>query len=226
MKMKWLTIIWMITFLIVTGISQSDAQIKPINTNTIKRSNKELDYKKTKQVWSLKETPSKPSTTKMPAIRRNKTEGLGKFLELISYVLIGALILLLLYSIVKNIKLKKSSQAASFVDLDKIDDIQSLDLASMLRNALQNADFKLALRLRFLMVLQQLQSKNLISWKSEKTNRAYVRELAHTRYGDSFGDLSYIFENSWYGNQTVDQSRYNYFDQKYSDISKSIANGL
>ncbi|MGL6037559.1 MAG: DUF4129 domain-containing protein, partial [Soonwooa sp.] len=60
--------------------------------------------------------------------------------------------------------------------------------------------------------------RKLIDWNIEKTNRDYCRELKNDDQKTQLNRLTYIFENVWYGEIELDQSRYESFKSYFNNF--------
>jgi hypothetical protein len=95
----------------------------------------------------------------------------------------------------------KKLSGASFSDLPE--DIESIDLDKLIEEALQNGNYRLAVRWCFLKALQSMNQNKQIAWQPSKTNIDYEAELKNLNLRQNFNKLSYVFEYVWYGeNQT------------------------
>ena len=83
------------------------------------------------------------------------------------------------------------------------ENIHAISFESAIQQALQNGNYRLAIRYLYLQSLKILTDKNLIAWLPNKTNRDYLRELNATSFQQPFRDITNIFEYAWYGNLTV-----------------------
>jgi hypothetical protein len=91
------------------------------------------------------------------------------------------------------------------------EDIHSIDFDQMIAQALGQGDFRLAVRLHYLLVLKQLTDKELIKWRNWKTNEDYTREVAQLGNADlrlGFNQATLVFDYVWYGHFEVDDQNY------------------
>ena len=81
------------------------------------------------------------------------------------------------------------------------ENIHDLDFSLRLREAEATGNYRLALRLGYLELLKNLSDQDFIDWQPDKTNHAYLRELAarHPTARAPFGELTRQFEYVWYG---------------------------
>jgi hypothetical protein len=124
----------------------------------------------------------------------------GPVLRAIGYGLIIAIVGFLLYYILKNINLapKPKPGLAPFAHHDP-DDIQELDLPTLLKKALDEKNFRLAVRYYYLSLLKNLDLNGMIKWEKDKTNRDYLSELfAREYFYPEMRSLTRSYEEVWY----------------------------
>ncbi|MEM0963810.1 MAG: DUF4129 domain-containing protein [Bacteroidota bacterium] len=102
------------------------------------------------------------------------------------------------------------SEAAPAVGLLDVEDIAEVDLGSRLREALGVGDYREAVRVRYLSVLQALDETGALAWRQDKTNRQYVAEVAQGAppLAGPFRQATRVFDAVWYGERPVSESRY------------------
>ena len=95
-----------------------------------------------------------------------------------------------------------------------VEDIAEVDLATLLAAARADGDWRGALRLRYLLLLQTLAAAGAIAWARDKTNRTYAAEVrawdaAHrgAPLAPAFARATSLFERVWYGGLAVVESR-------------------
>lgn len=105
------------------------------------------------------------------------------------------------------------------------DNLQKADLEGFAQHAIQNQDYKLALRLYYLQIIKVLSRQKVIKWKRDKTNREYVREVQRNQsdYAVDFKQLTRLFERVWYSDISINQSQFQQFQPLFSAFLKKIA---
>lgn len=96
------------------------------------------------------------------------------------------------------------------------------EYTKQLKAALANNDFRLALRINYLMVLRALIDAKKIRWEKDKTNAAYLIELRTAKYHTNFLQLVSAFDRVWYGHYTISEVAY----QKVEHTCKALINAL
>ena len=146
-------------------------------------------------------------------------ESIGRTAEVIKWILIilgVAAIAFILYKILtgdplfarSDKKLDKSS--VSYAENAEEEELMEEVLDDALTNAEKAGNYRLAIRLLFITVLQNLQEYGHIVWKKEKTNLQYYWEIENEEIRPTFKTLSRLYEDAWFGEKPV-------FEQGYSD---------
>ena len=74
-------------------------------------------------------------------------------------------------------------RAIEFNDLESIEsNLDEANLDDFILEALNTQDYRLAVRLYYLKILQSLKRKEIIEWKKDKTNKDYLKELKNTTF--------------------------------------------
>ena len=84
-----------------------------------------------------------------------------------------------------------------------------------LKDGTGNEDYIIAIRLNYLLALNQLNKNSLVNWKKDKTNSDYINELRGSNFHKDFKQLTVWFERAWFGRFTPDA-------QSYKEISYSF----
>lgn len=137
----------------------------------------------------------------------------------VAYVLIFIVICFLLYMIFSNIDPDKKIDPKK--DSDYIEDIEEVDTEDGYNQALKDGDYRGAIRMHFLKVLQILTRKETIDWQPEKTNRDYIKEIKDTDKKRTFQKMARIYENVWYGNHTIDKFQFDELDFHFIKFIKN-----
>lgn len=142
----------------------------------------------------------------------------------IGYAILAILLALLVWLIIRNspnfFHQRFSDPKASLIVVQK-DHISEMDYGRLLKLALEQQDYRLAIRYSFLNSLKQLQHAKLIDWHREKTNYQYLSELPHP-YRTSFGRMVAVYEWVWYGQFEADMELYH----KMSNLSNGFTHQI
>ncbi len=100
---------------------------------------------------------------------------------------------------------QKSSRAESLQAEELIENIHEMDFGALIREAMADGNYRVAIRLYYLRALRQLNDQKLIDWRFYKTNQDYVRELRDESLAKDFREITRLFEWVWYGNFQIDR---------------------
>lgn len=224
--MRYLHLFSLFVFLLFSSIAfgnDSTAVVKKNLSKTVwKEATKNLDYRKTPKEYASNWQP--------PDIRGwgDFFSALAPLLKLVVYLLIAALIGLLLYVLVGKDLLSKNSnkrikQGTESIDIEAIErNPFEVDLQNLLRNAIEAGEYKLAVRLYYLILIKELSLKNHIYWKKDKPNYQYLQETSKYPYHPEFQKATMIFEYVWYGDTTIQSAEYSQIATTFSNLQKNI----
>lgn len=86
--------------------------------------------------------------------------------------------------------------------------LERMDLDALLAKAEQDANWRLALRYQYLLVLRRLVDDGRITWEPRYTDHDYLGQLKEPGLRSTFAELSFLFKWVWYGDAPLDAPRY------------------
>lgn len=155
---------------------------------------------------------------------RSPSVDLGNF-KYVFYVLVAGAILFLLVKILLNINTTPiiNDDTGRVYTLSEVEDkILELDLDRILKDALLVKDYRLALRINFLIIIKKLALKGKINWAKEKTNGEYFSEIQDVDIAFRFKEIVITFESIWYGERSVSEDQFNRLQPSYELFKKSL----
>jgi hypothetical protein len=165
-----------------------------------------------------KEKKKETSIGKRPSI------DFGGF-KYVFYIIIAGAIIFLVVKILQNIN------SSPNIDVDKgrvytlsevEDKMLDIDLDKILNDALLAADFRLALRINFLIIIKMLSLSGKIIWTKEKTNWEYFNELNDPTIALKFKEIVEPFETIWYGEHELSESQFNRLQPAYNVFKNKL----
>lgn len=193
--------------------STNDAEQKAF----FKKTTDSLDYGATEMKWKLKEREVREKEAASIDLPTSVNID-GGITNSIAYILIVVLLVAVMFMIFGNMRFDKKIDNETITS-DFIEDIEEIDALDGFKQALRAGDYRSAIRMQFIKVLQILQENNSIKWKPEKTNKDYLRELNGTKQKNEFRKLSGIYELVWYGNTKIERDT---FEQLNPSFEKFI----
>jgi hypothetical protein len=92
----------------------------------------------------------------------------------------------------------------------------------LIRKAVSDRNYSLAVRYRYLQTLQKLNDRNIIELSPGKTNYQYVRELANKSYQNEFASLTLNYDYVWYGKFDVQGETYERIENDFKIFQQKI----
>lgn len=100
------------------------------------------------------------------------------------------------------------------------ENIENADILTLIKQAENDHDYRLAIRYYYLLVLKTLTLKNHIKFEDDKTNAEYLNEINEKSFSKAFSYVSYLYNYIWYGKFNLEASQYS----KAKDNFKSLLN--
>ena len=140
------------------------------------------------------------------------------------YIMAFCLLALLIYVIFKLAGLNianifnRHSREIAIPYTESLENIHQITFDEEIEKALNQRNYRLAVRLLYLKTLKQLNDAQLINWQIEKTNSAYLNELTDMEQRQSFSILTRQFEYVWYGDFPVDGRSFQNINTLFNDF--------
>lgn len=112
---------------------------------------------------------------------------------------------------------KAQSSDLEYATLDE--NIHEINFDLALEEAINQQNFRLAVRFLYLQTLKRLTDSGQIHYKPDKTNRQYVHELANSPLQPDFEHLTRRFEFVWYGDFSVDETQFGQIRQQFQQFN-------
>lgn len=168
-----------------------------------------LDYSETRD--SPEET-TRNNNDQAPATRQQPSgSGLSRIGQNAGIVLlIIAIVFLIILALQRQGWLKKATKdSTTSLDTAAIEQhLPSANLDPILTDALANANYRFALRIQFLRVVQHFDQTGIIHWRPDGTNRQYAREVKDDALRTPFRTLISWYESVWYGDAPITLAQY------------------
>lgn len=150
-----------------------------------------------------------------------------KWFKTLLWILIVALFaaVLLWYLTSINIKLfrKRSTLIQTGADEKLTENIFSISYEKRIQEAVQNNNYRLAVRLLYLQALKHLSNKKLILFQQDKTNSEYLAQLYNTAYYKDFFNLTRSFEYTWYGQFALSKTAFEIVQKDFETFNRQLA---
>ncbi|MBL6445569.1 hypothetical protein JMN32_04570 [Fulvivirga sp. 29W222] len=211
-----------LVFFVFTDSRCQNEDFDTFNRQHWKEITKDIDYSPDKKELKKKERESKGNV-------RSKGGSIfpagGQFLQII---VIAVFIIILIVVISKlagnNLRIKAKHKGGDMQQ--KLEDIEQnlmeSDLMQWLKKVVEDKNYRLALRIYYLIIIKELATKGLINWKKEKTNMDYLYEMrGHNTY-DRFEEVTGIYQLIWYGEKNMGDQYLVEMSHKFKSYYQSI----
>ncbi|MEN0049301.1 MAG: DUF4129 domain-containing protein, partial [Bacteroidota bacterium] len=195
---------------------------REFNQSDWERAIGDIDYSKDLE----KDQPKKKKESKE---RRDISfnPGFSKSFATVLLVIIGVALLVLLLRLTlgaqakaRNKKIKANQEVTSLEEIEE--NLTANDPTSLIEQAIQSGNYRLALRLYYLKIIRELSLTGAIEWKKDKTNGEYLRELKVNQLRSPFRSVTIAFERIWYGNRAIDQEEFMRLQPEFDQLLNTI----
>ena len=102
------------------------------------------------------------------------------------------------------------------------ENIENADIHTLIKNAENDNDYRLAIRYYYLLVLKTLSLKNHIIFEDDKTNNEYLDEVSDKPFSKDFAYTSYLYNYIWYGEFPLNTDKYNKAKSNFLSFLKQV----
>lgn len=145
-------------------------------------------------------------------------------LEVLPYLLLALLVFLLIKFFLKlnaqSLKTKAKQGEVILSEEERI--IKTEDIGQLIKVALTEKNYRLAVRYYYLQILKQLSEKNYIDWQLQKTNSDYLTELNQEHLKLQFAKITILYDYIWYGDFTIDEAKFLKAEASFKNLQKSL----
>lgn len=102
------------------------------------------------------------------------------------------------------------------------EDLFNMKYPELIRKAVAEKNFRLAVRLHYLQTLTMLDEKKLIRYIPENTNQHYLMQLHGTKYFNEFATVTRDYEYVWYGNFALAETGYERVREDFINLQNKV----
>jgi hypothetical protein len=199
---------------------------------------KKFDQKKWKEVVGSTDYDEKPKKKKKEKAEEESEDSPeqdssdssitpwgGEMLKIVAYAAIIAFVIFIIYFVTKNASIGKSNRKIIQEEdtVTTVENIQDLDVQSLLQKTIAEGNLRLAVRLYFLGLLKKLNEGGIIRWKKDKTNREYLTELYIKQYYfEEVKRLTLAYEQVWYGEHRLSSELYQKLFAEFETLDQKL----
>lgn len=207
-------------FFLCSGVAHftkaQDVESVGVSSEQYAQLGEELDYSKTRRKIVIKKSDEEGVTEEFELDKQSEQ---GDFFSLLAFIIVGILVGFIIYIVFSRVKIEKKIKPVED-QAPMQDELQTIDTEEGYLTAIRTGDYRLAVRMHFLKVLQYLSDNKYISWEPEKTNGHYLSEIRQTSLYPLVRQLVHIYELVWYGNTTLDEAEFKRVDPLFEAFFK------
>lgn len=156
----------------------------------------------------------------------NKASGvLAQILRIIPYI-IALLVMLFLIKMFLRVNTRNIIEGKTNISAVKFNTeeelIKSENLEELIKEAINNKNYRLSVRYYYLYLLQQMTEQNIIVWQQQKTNEDYIKEIKTKALQDDFISSTRLYDFVWYGNFDISEDQFSRAEKLFNNMKAKI----
>lgn len=105
----------------------------------------------------------------------------------------------------------------------EVEDIKQIDFDTLIVKALENSNYRLAIRYMYLKSLKILSAKKHIDWNVQKTNSDYTSEINNPQLKTLFRKVSVWYDHIWYGEYALDAGNFEIAEKDFNNLNREAS---
>jgi hypothetical protein len=146
--------------------------------------------------------------------------------EWFKYMVLTLLIGVLLFAIIRiaiSNRMFMFTAGRKSADREEDELLQQENLASLVQEAEAQNNFRLAVRYRYMKVLQEMDERKIIALDARSTNWDYVSRMGSHPLKNQFLLLTRAYEYVWYGEFEINNDQYGYLRTEFQQFENSLS---
>lgn len=115
-----------------------------------------------------------------------------------------------------------TSNTQQVILTDEKEILETQDITALIKQALNDQNYRLAIRYYYLLALQQLKQKDLIDWQVQKTNHDYIYEIKNESIRKQFSTITRIYDFIWYGSFELDVNAFAKAEHEFIKMDEAL----
>jgi hypothetical protein len=149
----------------------------------------------------------------------------GRPVSVAIYVILGAILFFVIIKLLglnyQTLFIRKAKTGVSDVEVFD-EDIHGIDFEKVIQQAIDEKNYRKAVRYMYIRFLKILSEAELIEWQINKTNKDYRKEMSKSDYFKQFKDLTYVYEYVWYGEFSLSEGEFHRCYEIFHEVSQQI----
>lgn len=141
-------------------------------------------------------------------------------------ILFIALVIFFLFIVITKTRIYRIFYSEREVDAPEFliskTDLENEDLDELIRKLVAEKQFRQAVRLLYLKVINLLRTKEYIHFSKEKTNIDYLNDLKNVELKTRFYAITSIYNYVWYGDTEIAEEQFEKFEERFQSFYSAI----
>lgn len=145
--------------------------------------------------------------------------------RVLPYIILGFLAFLLIQFFLKvnsNNLISKSKESGRIRFTEEEQIIKNEDIPELIKDAVNQGNYRLAIRYYYLLSLKYLEENASISFQPQKTNEDYIEEISNESLKTNFKKITRIYDYVWYGEFNIDVLKFETLKLSFENLNKTI----
>ena len=100
--------------------------------------------------------------------------------------------------------------------------IKNEDIQQLIKEAVAQKNYRLAIRYYYLGILKLLTEKDFIEWQLQKTNSDYLAEINNDDIKLNFSKITWLYDYIWYGDFAIDENGYSRAERSFLELQTKL----
>lgn len=148
----------------------------------------------------------------------------GSGVRTVTYIILGVIFVLIIYRIivVNNLFMTAASRRRKEGTEELEIEIDDNNLDAKIQTAIQERNFRAAIRFMYLKSLRSLNDKGWIRYHAQGTNNEYISQVHPYGVGNEFRFLTHVYEYVWYGEFALSEEQFNRVQQNFQHFFNAV----
>lgn len=150
---------------------------------------------------------------------------LAFFLRILPYIIIGLVIGFIIWLFIRlnpGQSILGTPEGGQVYSNEEENLIKSTDISGFIEKAINDGNYRLAVRYYYLQLLKQLNEKGIIDYEYQKTNSEYLSQINEDAVRQPVKRLMRIYDYIWYGSFEVLPDDFSLAQKAFQDMESTV----
>jgi len=145
--------------------------------------------------------------------------------KILPYLIFAAALIFIVWFIVRTNpgnQIMRQHDASKVTLTEEEEILMTQNLQKMAEEAIDNEQYRLAIRYLYLNCIKRLDLKGIINYANDKTNFEYLKEIESNELSRIFKQLTIAYEQIWYGQMQFDETYFQNLNQQFETFHNTL----